>query len=409
MNRALAIELRRGVGVWSTVPLIAAGTAIALAHPRDWAGDWIGWGYYLRIILIVFGPLVVAVAAWQGGRERRRGLVDLLDSTSRSPLHRSLAAYASPTVWAAAAFAVLAVTMGAVTATYATYGGPPVLLALSAVTAVLMFAALGFVAGRLLPWRGTAPLLAIATYVLVGSTAYSDAPAAYLSPGVQLFSSQSPAGWWAPTTAAVFLSLAAAALLLTGETSRWLSPAAVLVAVLIAQPVLHAGKGAFSVDAAAEALVCAPGSPQVCLTQRHAGQLPEVAATVQQVLAGLDVPGPINEQRFGREHLREQGTLNTLYLGADLSGEADLTVVRDDAANLFVRLQCGDGEISPEDDDAFNATFAMAAWLRDRPGPPYSGVLQGRDEQEVLALIKAVAPAAARCDLDAIRGLLEAR
>ncbi len=407
MNRALGIELRRGVGVWASVPLIAAGTAIALAHPRDWAGDWLGWGYYLRIMLIVVGPLVVAVAAWQGGRERRRGLVELLDSTSLSPLRRSLAAYASPAVWASLAFGVVAAAMGAVTATHSTYAGPPILLALSAVAAVVMFAALGFVAGRLLPWRGTAPLLAITTYVAVAATAYTDAPAAYLSPGVQLFFSDSPARWWAPTTAAVFLSVAAAALLLLGPRSRWLSPAALVLAVLLSQPVIRAGEDAFTVDAAAEALVCADGSPQVCLTQRHAGQLPEVAATVQQVLAGLEVAGPINEQRFGEEYLREQGTLNTLYLGADLNGQADLEVVREDAGNLAVQLRC-DGPVDPPDDDAYSATFDMAAWVRDRPEPPYSGVLQGRSEQEVLTLIKAVAPAAARCDLKAVQGLLDA-
>jgi len=277
------------------------------------------------------------------------------------------------------------------------------------VAAVMMFAALGFVAGRLLPWRGTAPLLAIATYVAVAATAYSNAPATYLSPGVQLFFSESPAGWWAPTTAAVFLSVAAAALLLLGPRSRWLSPAALVLAVLVAQPVIRTGQDAFTVDTAAEALVCADGSPKVCLTQRHAGQLPQVAATVQQVLAGLEVAGPINEQRFGEEYLQEQGTLNTLYLGADLNGQADLEVVRGDAANLAVQLlRCGDGEISPPDSDAYSATFDLAAWVRDRPDPPYSGVLQGRSEQEVLTLIKAVAPAAARCDLKAIQGLLDA-
>ncbi len=407
MNRALGIELRRGVGVWATGPLIAAGTAIALAHPRAWAGDWLGWGYYLRIMLIVVGPLLVAVAAWQGGRERRRGLVELLDSTSLSPLRRSLAAYTSPAVWGSLAFMVVAAAMGAVTATHATYAGPPVLLALSAVAAVVMFAALGFVAGRLLPWRGTAPLLAIATYVALGAAAYGHAPATYLSPGVQLSFSQSPAGWWAPTTASVFVSMAATALLLIGPRSRWLSPAALVLTVLLALPVIRAGEDAFSVDAAAEALVCADGSPRVCLTQRHAGQLPEVAGTVQQVLAGLDIAGPINEQRVDEKYEGEQGTLNTLYLGADLHGHADLQVVREDAANLAVQPHC-DGPVDPRNDAEFSASIDLANWVRDRPQPPYSGVLEGRSEQEVLTLIKAVAPAAARCDLKAVRALLDA-
>lgn len=368
MSRSWGIELRRGVGVWAAVPLTAAGVAVALAHPRDWAGDWYGWAYYLRTMLIVVGPLVVSVAAWQGGRERRRDLVELLDSTSRSPLRRSLASAASPAAWSAVAFLLVAAAMGAVTASHATYGRPPLLLATSAVAAVVMFAALGFVAGRLLRWRLSAPLLAVATYVAVGAGTYSSGPGSYLSPGVQLFSSDKPAVWWAPATAAVFLALAVAALLLLGPRSRWLSPLALAVAVLAAMPVARAGEDAFAVDPAAEALVCADGSPQVCLTQRHAGQLPEVARTVQQVLAGLDVPGPINEQRFADAHLREPGTLNTLYLGADLRGRADLDVVRQDAAQLAVSWRCDNGPY-PSDDELSIATFELTTWVRDRPAP----------------------------------------
>lgn len=84
-------------------------------------------------------------------------------------------------------------------------------------------------------------MLAVTTYIAVGTVAYSDAPAAYLSPGFQLFSSRSPAGWWAPATAAVFLAVAAAALLLLGPRSRLLSPAALLLAVLAATPIGRRG------------------------------------------------------------------------------------------------------------------------------------------------------------------------
>ena len=105
MSGPLRTELKRGVGLWASVPLVVAGVAVVLAHPRDWAGDWYGWAFYLRTMLIVFGPLVVAVAAWQGGRERRRGLNELLESTSRAPLHRMSASLASPAAWSLVAFA----------------------------------------------------------------------------------------------------------------------------------------------------------------------------------------------------------------------------------------------------------------------------------------------------------------
>lgn len=410
MSRPVGIELRRGVGLWATVPLVVAGFAVALTHPRDWAGDWYGWAYYLRTLLIVVGPLVVAAAAWQGGRERRRGLVELLDSTSRSPLPRALASVASPVAWSAMAFLLVAAAMGAVTASHATYGSPSLLLVASAVAAVVMFAALGFVAGRLLRWRLSAPLLAVVTYLGLAATAYVVAPATYLSPGVQLFETDRPAAWWAPATAAVFLAVAVAALLLLGPRSRWLSPVAVAVAVLAATPVVRAGEDAFTVDLAAEQLVCADGPPQVCLTQRHAGQLPEVARTVQQVLAGLDMPGPINEQRFGDDHWDELGALNAHYLGADLQGRPDLDFVREDAANLAVSWRCGNDVLpSHDDDDLIIATFELTTWVRDRPAPPYDGVLAGRSEQEALALVKAVSTPARRCDEAAVRALLATR
>ena len=169
MRRPLSTELRRGVGIWAALPLAVAMVAVALAHPRDWASDWYGWAYYLRTALIVFGPLVVAAAAWQGGRERRRGMVELLGSASRSPLQQASASVASPAVWSLVAFTAAAGAMAAVTASYAAYGRPPVLLALSAAAAVVMFAALGFVAGRLVPWRVTAPLLAVAAYTATSS------------------------------------------------------------------------------------------------------------------------------------------------------------------------------------------------------------------------------------------------
>lgn len=407
MKRPLSIELRRGVGVWAALPLAVALALTVLAHPRDWGGDWYGWAYYLRTSLIVFGPLVVAAAVWQGGRERRRGLTELLSSASRSPLHRASASLASPALWALAAFAVVALAMAAVTTWHTSYGRPPLLLALSAAFAVLMFASLGFVAGRLSPSRVTAPLLAVATYVGLGVASYAGSGWAYLSPGVELFSGFVPAAWWAPLSILVFLGVGAAALLLLAATRRCLAVPVLGVAILAAVPIGCTGQDAFTPDAAGERLVCADGDPQVCLTRRHADQLPEVAATVQAVLAGLDAPSPVVEQRFG-EGLRDpNGVLNTLYLGADLSGDADLSVVRGDAAQRAVPWSCA-GESYPPDDDLSWATFELTEWVRDRPPPPYRGALEGRTWAQVLDLVKQFADAAAACDLPAARALLAA-
>lgn len=408
MNQPLRIDLRRGAGMWAAIPLVAAGCAIALAHPRDWAGEWFGWAYYLRTVLLVLGPLVVAVAAWQGGRERRRGMVELLGTTSRPQLVRALASFASPAVWSSVGFALVAIAMGAVTASHASYGHPPVLLALSSLAAVTMFAALGFVAGRLVPWRLTAPLGAVFTYVALGAATYSNARASYLSPAVQVLPGPVPAWWWAPATTAVFLAVAVATLLLVGPRSRRLTPVAVLVAALAAQPVAWTGFDAFGADPAAEKLVCAGQAPQVCLTQRHASQLPQVTAAVHQVLAGLEVPGPLNETRAGGLASDPAGSLEGSYVAPDVRGRSDLPALRPMAASFAVGWRCG-AVPTPADEQLYIATYELSRWVLTRPAPPYDGVLSGRSPDEALALVKAVAAPARRCDQDAVRALLAAR
>ncbi|HEU0103256.1 MAG TPA: hypothetical protein VFR07_13140 [Mycobacteriales bacterium] len=405
MRRALGIELRRGVGIWTALPLTVALALTVLAHPREWAGDWYGWAYYLRTSLIAFGPLVVAAAAWQGGRESRRGLTELLSSASRPALSRAWVSFASPAAWALAALVTVASAMAAVTASHTSYGRPPVLLALSAAAAVLMLASVGFVVGRLAPWRATAPLLAVAVYVGMAVLTYAQSGRQYLSPGLDLFSGYVPAPWWAPLSAAMFLALGVAALLLLADGRRWWAAPALGLAILAAVPIASTGQDAFTADEAGEQLVCARGDPEVCLTRRHADQLPRVAAVVQAVLAGLDTPGPVVEQRVGPGLPDQTGTLNTLYLGADLSGSADLEVVRQDAAQRAVAWNC-DGFPSPSDDSLSIATYELADWARERPRPPYGGALQGRTPQQALSLIKQFATAASHCDLAAARALL---
>lgn len=404
MKRAVGIELWRGVGIWAFVPMLIALVYIALAHPRDWAGDWLGWAYYQRTSLIVFGPLVVAAAAWQGGRERRRGLVELLASTARGPLQRTTAALASPAAWALLAFGIVTAAMAAVTASNTSYGRPPVLLTLGAATAVLLFAVVGYAVGRASPWRITAPVLALATYVALVLARYG--PSSYLSPGVLLIPGLEPAPWWPLASAVSFLLAALGMLLLLGHRSRWFAVPVLGLAWLVAMPIANAGQNAFTPDLAGEALVCQGGSPQVCLTRRHADQLPAVAREVQTVLVGLDVQGPVNEQRFG---LSEQtAPLNTLYLGATIAGGADLDVVRQNAAQAAVRWDCAEGPYPP-DDDLGIATFELSGWVLQRPEPPYAGLLAGLSEPQALELIQEFGAAAARCDLPAARAALRSQ
>ncbi len=289
MNRAVGIELRRGVGPFSAPLVLAVLVAGLLGHQRDWAGDWTGSSYYLRFLLLIGGPVLVAAAAWQGGRSRRRGLDELLATSSRSRLRQALVGWASPALWGLGAYALTVLAAAAVTASRTSYGTPLLGILVSGAAALLALSALGYAAGVLVPWRLTAPLLALATYVGLGYFDISNGALHWLSPVIEPSSLayQLPAAWWAPASTAVFFAVSAAVLLLI--SGRWLTAGlALLLTVAAAVPIVRAGASAFTDDLVAGQLVCAPATgTQVCLTRRHADQLPAVRRLADEVLAGL--------------------------------------------------------------------------------------------------------------------------
>lgn len=413
MRRALGIELRRGVGLVAALPLLVLGVALVLAHPRDWAGDWAGWSYYLRLDLVVYGPAVLAVAAWQGGRERRRGLVELVGSTPRSPLRRALLALASPLGWAVAAYLVLAAVMGVVVARNTSYGLPLFGVAASAVAAVMMFAALGYAVGRVSPWRITAPVLALAGYVFLIYLSDVNGSARYLSPSVQLFSGLLSPWWWPAASAVVFLLLGLGVLVLITSERRWPAVPALGLAVLAGVPILSLGQDAFTPDAVGQRLVCSDGAPRVCLSRVHAGQLPQVSGAIEAALDGLGVRGPINEQQTGVRPAGGQQPLNSLYLGADLAGRSDVSIAVADAASTAVTWGCPAGEDRysafgrPDDAELSFATIDVRQWIVTRAtGAAPTGVLAGRTDTEAAGVSRRFIAAAKSCDLPAARDAL---
>lgn len=425
MKRALGIELRRGVGLVAALPLLVLGVSLVLAHPREWAGDWAGWSYYLRLDLLVYGPAVLAVGAWQGGRERRRGLVELVDSTPRTPLRRALLALVSPLGWAVGAYLVLAAAMAVVVARNTSYGLPLFGVVSSAVAAVMMFAALGYAVGRVSPWRITAPVLALVGYVFLGYLSYVNGSARYLSPSPQLFSGLLSPWWWPAASVAVFLLLGFGVLVVTSSDRRWTGVPVLGLAVLASVPILSAGQDAFTPDVVGQQLICSDGAPRVCLTRVHAGQLPQVAGAIEAALKGLGVRGPINEQQTGvrptggQQQLNYptggQQQLNYLYVGADLAGRSDVTVAVADAAATAVTWRCAAGEEPyalfglPNDAELASATDSVRLWITNRSaGAEPGGVLSGLTDTEAVAVTRRFIAAAKSCDLPAARDALAA-
>lgn len=115
------------------------------------------------------GPFVAGAAAWTASRDHRRDLTELLRSTPGSPFRRAVVTWAATTAWAVLAYLATAVTIFAITATQATWGGPvwwPVAVGLAA---LITCSALGFVFGKRFPGRFTTPLVAIGTLLAMAA------------------------------------------------------------------------------------------------------------------------------------------------------------------------------------------------------------------------------------------------
>ena len=127
-------------------------------------------------VLPDLGPIAAGMAAWIGGREERRGMGDLAESTARPRWSRQLAAWSGALGWTLLAYAACATAVYALAARASSWGGLPLWPVVVSGLGVAVFCTTGFVAGALFPSRFTAPLAAIGTLfvsVLVFQSAVS--------------------------------------------------------------------------------------------------------------------------------------------------------------------------------------------------------------------------------------------
>lgn len=111
-------------------------------------------------------PAIAGAAAWMAGRDRRRSVSDLLATTPLPAVRRHLTLVSATTVWALLGYLIVAVYMFARTAPNATWSGPEVWPVATTVAAVMAHAAWGYLAGYRIPSRFTAPLAAVAAFVV---------------------------------------------------------------------------------------------------------------------------------------------------------------------------------------------------------------------------------------------------
>lgn len=289
MTRTVLTEFRRGAGLAAMAGLAVAGAAMLFNETEDWAGRWLEFAEYTRVVLSLLAPVAVAVAAWHGGRDRRRRVEELISSTSRAPWQRVVTSWASVAVGAALGFALACLPGIVLVARVATYGGGLWwLLLVGSLAVVVASTAVGYAVGRLATGRVAAPaagVLALGVFGLAG----------LLGPDV----GHRPDGMYLPWSIQAlqlgwFVALTATALALAGARRRWLAAVPGGVALAVAVPLVAAGAPgeAWRQDPGAAAAVCSGHEPEVCVSRENAFVLDDLVSAAGQALDRLrTVPG----------------------------------------------------------------------------------------------------------------------
>ena len=165
--RLLWLELRRNAMPWM-FPLLAA---LFVFDPfRTAMGYGPFWDLRASVLenklLPDFVLFVAGVAAWMGSRDSRRHTRDLVDATARPRWTAQLTTWAATTLWVAAGFLCCVAVLYGVTASQATWGGPPWWPVAVSLAELALLSALGFAAGTFFPSRFTAPLAALGAFLL---------------------------------------------------------------------------------------------------------------------------------------------------------------------------------------------------------------------------------------------------
>jgi hypothetical protein len=165
--RALRLEIRHSPIVW-VLPVLAVifyydTYRIAEGLPPTWA-------YRSSIItgpmLVYIGVFAAGLGAWAGTREGRRKTGDLLATTARATWPRQLTVLAASSFWLVLAFLAETAVIYVQAARAGAWGGPPLWPVAVGVVCSVTACAVGFTGGTLFAGRFTAPVVAVAVFVL---------------------------------------------------------------------------------------------------------------------------------------------------------------------------------------------------------------------------------------------------
>ncbi|MEU1037198.1 hypothetical protein ACFYP4_06665 [Streptomyces sp. NPDC005551] len=314
----LRTEFLRGFAPWAGAALLVALAWPLAATASQWQGSWGGTAGRLSAGAAMIGaPFALAAGAWHGGRERRLGTTELRASTARGPLAQLLTAALPLACWLTAA--CLAAAAGALLACapYASAGGPAPAVPAGTALSVGACTVLGHVAGRVLPWRLTAPALAICGYVLAGTLGTSQSDLRHLAFAyVQGNDDNELPLWWYPLVSALWVAALAAAVVLV-HTARHRATALLPLAAALGAAVLlvQTGDGLLRDNPASRRQVCDTSvTPHVCVNATRPGLLPEVTDALSGLTGRLEGVRnlPVRFEDLGRRARRDEAELPML-------------------------------------------------------------------------------------------------
>ncbi len=413
----LQIEFRRSVALLLS-PLILAAA---------WFASWYGmyatmprniylWTETSRVVkdsILTIGPLVAGLSAWAAGRNRRRGMGDLLSTTARPAASRDLLTWAGVALPCVAVYAGLIVLLGVPTALNATWGMPLPGYLLVGLVALLMDSALGFAAGYYLPGRFTAPLVAVGLYVGhllpmgledLGVNFTLLSPAAYSNTGTGGVFYEMPR--LAAQQSLLFGGLCGAALagVALGECGARgkarVALAACLTAAVVGLVIALRTEDLYTSLDESEVVsfepVCKEGGITVCIHPAYASVLPENAEAANEIAAPLvGIPGvPTRALQANGPKTMPDGvdTEDTAFFSNYATGEDDEFMIKGDLAYDLTGSEtmrsgpqadaeeakpteedlrrCGGLQNTKHFDPAYEAQTVVGDWLLQRAGVP---------------------------------------
>ncbi|WP_455362296.1 hypothetical protein [Streptomyces sp. SYSU K21746] len=372
-------ELRRSLAPWAGLAMAAMLLVALFAKAGRWQGSWGETQAMLHAATaLIGGPLAVACGCWHGGRERRRGTAELRASAARASLAQCLVAVSPLVLCVAAGYALAAVAPLLATWPYTSTGHP--LPSRMATDLVFLAAAVivGYVVGRLVPWRLTAPALSAFAYVALGAPGYTSWNVRWLSPAEAAYTGgQLPVWWQAPAMMLWTGGLGAAALLAYAARRRITALLPLAVATAAAVAIVQSGDGMWRWDPALDRQVCDDSFPQVCVNSTRAKLLPQVSQALSGITSRLQgVEGvPVRfEDRAGEPKPDEVQLPMLMPLGQSvLRGRlTDPQQYAWEAAAALTWRDCDDAgaERLRELDSAVREWLAAVPWHTDAFGTP---------------------------------------